>query len=427
MKRRTWLPGLLICVIAASAVAANLPDPWRAWRYSRSFPPGKAGERLELLLPEEVLQHSENHLDDLRVVDDRGAEVPYVIVADRALASGAVRKQVTLREKSFVRGQFTQIILDTGPQPAFHNRAALETPATEFMHWVQVDASDDALAWRILRQRAPISRVTENNITSNQTIRYSDTNARYLRLRVLGTSEQFPVTGAAVWFMPETREPAKTRIHAVLVPDPSVAPALTRWNAELGSSDLRVIEIVFESAQREFFRAVRVFRSEDSKEWEFVSGGQIYRFYVGDKVEEDLRVPVFPGAPARYWRVEIMNKNDAPLVDVRANLRRLSLAVLMIPEAGRTYRLLYGNARAGRPEYDLAKTLPSNMTQVLDPQDLAFGLEEATSNYTDPRPFSERHPNLLWLALGVAVILLAYSAMRSLRSAPAKSSGSDLD
>jgi hypothetical protein len=99
----------------------------------------------------------------------------------------------------------------------------------------------------------------------------------------------------------------------------------------------------------------------------------------------------------------------------------------MIPEAGRTYRLLYGNARAGRPEYDLAKTLPSNMTQVLDPQDLAFGLEEATSNYTDPRPFSERHPNLLWLALGVAVILLAYSAMRSLRSAPAKSSGSDLD
>jgi hypothetical protein len=42
--------------------------------------------------------------------------------------------------------------------------------------------------------------------------------------------------------------------------------------------------------------------------------------------------------------------------------------------------------------------------------------EELTSNYTDPRPFTERHPNLLWLALAIAVVLLSYAALRALRT-----------
>jgi hypothetical protein len=37
-------------------------------------------------------------------------------------------------------------------------------------------------------------------------------------------------------------------------------------------------------------------------------------------------------------------------------------------------------------------------------------------NYVDPNPFTERHPNLLWAALGLAVILLGYAAVRALRA-----------
>jgi hypothetical protein len=45
-----------------------------------------------------------------------------------------------------------------------------------------------------------------------------------------------------------------------------------------------------------------------------------------------------------------------------------------------------------------------------------LGPEEPTSNYADARPFTERHPNLLWLALGMAVILLGYAAVWALRT-----------
>jgi hypothetical protein len=88
--------------------------------------------------------------------------------------------------------------------------------------------------------------------------------------------------------------------------------------------------------------------------------------------------------------------------------------VIFRPRENRAYRLLTGNARAATPQYDLARTLriqPSDelLKLTLDP-------EEATRNYADPRPFSERHPNLLWLALGLAIVLLGYAALRALRT-----------
>jgi hypothetical protein len=88
--------------------------------------------------------------------------------------------------------------------------------------------------------------------------------------------------------------------------------------------------------------------------------------------------------------------------------------VLFHPKENRSYRLIYGNARASAPQYDLARTLHIQPNEVmLHPS--VFD-EELTSNYTDPRPFTERHPNLLWLALAIAVVLLSYAALRALRT-----------
>jgi hypothetical protein len=94
--------------------------------------------------------------------------------------------------------------------------------------------------------------------------------------------------------------------------------------------------------------------------------------------------------------------------------------VLFHPVQNRSYRLIYGNARAAAPQYDLARTLHIQANEVM--VHLGLGTEEATSNYADPRPFTERHPNLLWIALGVAVVLLGSAALRAMRT-PASATG----
>jgi hypothetical protein len=117
---------------------------------------------------------------------------------------------------------------------------------------------------------------------------------------------------------------------------------------------------------------------------------------------------------ARYWRVEILNANDAPLSSVRMSVAMSLRFVLFRPRENRAYHLLYGNDRATAPQYDFARTLRIQPNEVL--LHLNLGPEETTTNYADPRPFTERHPNLLWFALGIAIVLLGYAALRALRA-----------
>ena len=81
---------------------------------------------------------------------------------------------------------------------------------------------------------------------------------------------------------------------------------------------------------------------------------------------------------------------------------------------GRAYRLLYGNLAAHSPQYDLSRFLDAGAPKPVYLV-AALGPEELTRNYVDPRPFTERHPVTLWIALGIAIVLLGFSALRALR------------
>ena len=130
--------------------------------------------------------------------------------------------------------------------------------------------------------------------------------------------------------------------------------------------------------------------------------------------QESLEVSCYENGGPRYWRVEVLNGNDAPLSSARLSVLMPQRFVLFHAAADRSYRMVYGNARATAPDYDLGRTLQIPAVESMSHPSL--GTEEPTSNYLDPSPFTERHPNLLWAALGLAVILLGYAAVRALRA-----------
>ena len=418
MKRRLVASGVLIAAACACTFAADLPSEWRAWRYSRSIQtsPTTTSVYCSAHVASGVFPHAKNSLADLRIIDESGAEVPYSLTSEDA----GIKKQsrsVVLLENSYFPGQYTQVLLDLGKQAAFHNAVKIFTPESNFINWVEVAASDDAHVWRIVKARAPISRFRQENLEGNQTIRYSQNNARYLRLHIMQTAQQFPVTAAEISFSGEAVEMVREAVPVSLIPDSSALKSVTRWNADFDSAEYPVSEIVFDTPQAEFFRAVRVQTSGDAKEWSLACAGEIYRYKVGDKLEESLRVPVsrsYGAAGSRYWRVEVLNQNDTTLAGVSARLLMQSRRAFFEQKPGHTYRLLYGNARAEAPSYDLGRLLNVSGFKST-PALVEIGPEELTGNYTDSRPFTERHPNVLWVALGVAVLLLAYAALRALK------------
>lgn len=418
MIRRLASLLLLLSALAAAAFAADLPSAWHSWRYSRAIESPRPDVLNYVTVDREVFAHSENHLADLRIVDDLGNEQPYELRSRLTTPPQQTALATTLRENSFVPGQFTQVVVDLGDRASFHSSLRVQTPESDFINWVEVAASDDAHLWRIVKPRAPISRFRRENLEGSQTIRYSENNARYLRLRIQETAHQFPVTSVEVYSAPEVEKellPANgVPLTAMLLPDSTGPSSQTQWTVDLGSSTIPVAELQFETAQPEFYRAVRILTSADEKEWQSTGGGEIYRYSVGGKIEESLLVRCYEIWGPRYWRVEVLNGNDAPLSAARLSLALASRFVLFKPHPQRVYRLVYGNARATAPQYDLARTLRVQPNEEM--QHPGLSPEEPTSNYADPRPFTERHPNLLWLAVGIAVVLLGYAALRALRS-----------
>jgi hypothetical protein len=200
------------------------------------------------------------------------------------------------------------------------------------------------------------------------------------------------------------------------LPDPDSTAGITRWTLDLESANVLPNAVEFTTPDFEFYRAVRISTSEDGKEWSPAGGGEIYRYQLERRLENSDRVPVYGYRGGRFLRVEILNGNDAPLTLVQLTASMVPRLILFRPVQGRSYRLAYGNGKVQPPQYDLERTL--HVSAADKPFAAELGPEQENGGYKDPRPFSERYPELLWVALGLAVVALAYTALRTLRTRP---------
>jgi hypothetical protein len=333
-------------------------------------------------------------------------------------STNVVSTKTTLMENSFAPGRYTQLVLDLGNKAPFHNAVEIQTPQNDFIEWVTVEASDDAHLWRIAQPRAPFYQFRLQYREGVNTIPYSENNARYLRIHILDGAEHFWVAGANVFHKTVT-PPERIFLAQSFAGGAPSTPQRSAWIADLGASGMPVSGVSFEVAPPvEFIRTVEIFASDDDRKWLRVAQGEIYRYYQENVSQEQLTVLIpFGGARGRYWKVEVVNGNDAPLDGVTLQLSAVPRHIVFEQQPGRTYRLLYGQSRAEAPEYDLEKRLNAQQEDAAVAGQL--GPQELNSGWVDPRPWTETHDIFLWLVLLVAVMLLGYAAVRSLQRSAA--------
>lgn len=414
-------PALLVLAVFALTplcVEAQLSAAWRNWQYVRPItmepPAGPALARVTL--PMDIFGPARERLADLRVIDGTGTEVPYVLSA----RSGSRRREwrnATLSEVGFVPTKFTQAVVDAGGSRALHNLLEIRVEEKEFFAWVEVAASDDLRVWRVVRARAPVFRLQEEGRQDGQTVSYPQTRARWLRLRLLDGTTRVSVRHARVAYE-VIEEAERVPLPEPLGRDQESPPRESRWQVDLKTAHLPVSAVRFETARPEFHRPVRVRTSLDGKSWQDVCCGEIYRYHIeagldgSPRLQEALRVE-FSEAWGRYWRVAVLNRNDAPIADLVPILEGVPRHVVFRHTPGNSYHLLYGNSRAEAPQYDLARL--TSRTALDRAAAGRLGPEEANSAYVSPEPWTERHPVLLWAVLGLTVGVLGFLAMRSLR------------
>jgi Protein of unknown function (DUF3999) len=411
---RTWIAGAVLLALAVAAAADPLPKAWTNWRYWRPIElPATDSVRLAgLSLPQDVYLRAKTSLPDIRLIDDAGNEVPFARYA-REGSTISSNLPTEILENSFSRGDYTQVVVNLGESAPFHNAVEIHTGESDFIEWVSIEASDDAHQWRTVEERAPIFRFQQQNREGTQTVRYSPNNARYLRIRVLDGEKKFPIDSAQV-FSNTVEAPERSFLDESIVDEPTGQHAgENSWRVDMGTPALGLQEVRFAVNPAEFIRAVNISVSDDGNDWRPVAHGEIYRFLRDSTAEEHLRVDVPGDVTGRYWRITVVNGNDAPLPGVIPSLYITPVHIVFEQQPGRSYRLIYGQSRATAPQYDLARRINAEQEDVAGVGQL--GAEQETSNYADPRPWTEKNRYLMWVAMGLAVLLLGYSAVRSLR------------
>jgi hypothetical protein len=419
--RKIFALMLLILLTGVLAFAAGVPLPaaWQNWRFSRALilPEAPEPKLMSVTVPREVYASAQIRLEDLRVVDDQGREVPYVLYARHG---GTVVETcpTALVENRFFNGRYTEVMLDLGEHPTVHNGVALTTLNVTNGTLIEIAGSNDNREWGKLAVRPGTGRA-EPEYTFHleavsgglHNLEYAETQTRYVRLRFLDSIRQFPVTIAEA-FYEFVEEPERARVPVAFTPDENAGPKRSIWYADLGSALQPIDEIRFEAAQPEFHRKVRIITSDNDKDWDDGPTGEILRKRQGDTNEAQLRVSFSEEWGRRYWGVMVLNGNDPPLAGAQPALMTTPRHIVFRQEPGRRYRLLYGHDWAKPPEYDLAQLAGKKAVDSAPAGKI--GLEEENSAYVDPRPWSDRHPLVLWVALGIAVVVLGDSSLRAL-------------
>ena len=377
------------------------------WQYRRPLIVEQPYQVHAVVIDRTVYAASLPGLDDLRVA--RGSEeIPYVLETSAgSLEERELRPEIL--DRSAGRDGL-QLTLDLAGA-AKHNRLRVTTALKNFRIRVRIETSEDRRRWAIARDDGYIFDFSQGDRNvSVLTVEYPVSTRRYVRATFFGWTRTDAAASAwlthyqerpAVWQTVATAAPARfeDRNTTVLTFDLGVSAPHSRMHGQTGAAAVQ--------------RACAILSSDNAKDWEFVSQDVFYRF-----PDEPAPALNFPERHERYLRLRILNGDDRPLQVGSADFQTLERRARFLPTAAGEYALYYGNPKARAPRYDLAAILARSVPATAPEATIAAGPEQRNPAYRPPqapeKPWSERHPEILWVTLAAAVLGMGYVTVRFL-------------
>src|SRR4029077_15397252 len=208
--------GALAIAVAAQTCLAFDPNEWRNTQALEV--PAKGLVRVNI--PAATLDAAQPGLEDLRIVDSTGNQVPYLI--ERLLPDPESTIPPT-EFRSTIENGVTHLILKTGISTSIIG-VSLETPATRFMKAADVDGSNDGRTWTKLA--GGDSLFQSSNGAMKLRVSVPEGAWQFLRIPIdeLG-SPPVPFTGA---HLQKARTTAPAEAVAVTIKSRDESPGTTR-------------------------------------------------------------------------------------------------------------------------------------------------------------------------------------------------------
>jgi hypothetical protein len=414
------------CAALLVGVTAAPSDPPRRGAFERRIETALPGKAV-VVLDRDVYERARRDLGDLRVFDDRGRQVPYLLEGARDPVQ-PVPRQPRVLNRAFVRGESSSVTLDFG-SPVLKSELALSLSGDNFRRRVAVfgrNRHDDR--WETLTDGAYVFAVPPPAAARYETVLLPENNFQFLKVTVYdGPDDTAPVEIRQARARPqERRRPREQAMTVPLRADEDDRAHETRVVVDLGARHQPFRALVLDVADAQFFRGVVVEArvepppgrppSREGPYWRPLAEGTVYRYEEGGgRAHEQLRVEAC--GRERMLRLRIRNRDDRPL-----QLRALTVLtpverLVFDAEPGRTYALSYGSDALDAPVYDIARTVGDPAIWIAQAGEARLGEAGRRAEQAARAPWTERHPALLWAGLATLVLLLGTVTWRALRAA----------
>ena len=401
MMRTAW--GLLAVVLATSPAISY-------FKYERQLGTANESGQHYAVVDETVWEHALPNLDDLRLYA-ADKEIPYV---RRTMWGSRETEQKTVRllQPASLGGK-TQFLLDMAGVSEY-DRITLALKTKNYVAHARVEGQDDShgTQWADLGTTT-LFDLSDEKLGHNSTLQIPVSTYKYLRVTVDGLVKPSDVQGGsagieraqeAVWrdLSSEPRQTQEGKDTVLTFAVPKNIP-------------VERVMLTIDPAQGNFQRAIEVQSGKEA-----ITGvGEVTRIHIqrnGGKIDVDRTWLSLSTTGRGELRAVIHNGDDAPLRITGARLQQYERRIYFDCEAGSLLLLYYGDPKLNAPVYDYAKLFQSDASAAL----VQVGAEAANASYTgrpDDRPWSERHPAVLWAAILSAVAILGGIAVRSIKSA----------
>jgi len=373
----------------------------------------QAGAQNYFVVDEEIWNWAHPDLADLRIYDGE-SQVQYALSEQRGRTSSQEAAARILNLGSV--GGRTEFDLDmfdgnTG-QIGEYDRIRLNLDAKDFVVTASVAGSNE-LGAKMATQLPPATLYdfTREELGSNPVLKLPASSFRYLHVKLSAGISPAQVKGASIYNLQETKA-VWTGVGSCGAPSQIARTTVIRCHAPLHVPVDRV-RFHVDPTQVNFRRAIVISDASDH----YYGTHEITRVRMNRAgttvVSEEMDVPIEDRGSGQL-RITVDNGDNPPLA-ISGQLLSVERRLYFETQGKSLLRLYYGDDKLQSPVYDYARFFKADPAAAK--AEVGPGSHNpAYRGRPDDRPWSERHKAILWLAMLLAVVVLAALAIRGLKA-----------
>jgi hypothetical protein len=404
---------LYVLCLVGLPLAANAQQA----RAQAALPRITADGFYKIALTPAVTAYASNFFENVRIIDSKGVQVPYLLFEEREHAKTEFVKY-EIEKLEIIEDSCTIMVLKNAAKSAIDNVKLVVKNAQVYKH-ASLYGSDDKKTWYGLKESFVIGSVENPNGTFDiKTISFPSSDYVYYMLNIDDKNAGPLNIVEAGYYQNISGETNYQEVRAESVEQNDDAKTKTTA-ITIRLDTLQIIDKLTWDIDAPFYRrSAEVFtllKRTDKKGEEVEYEEFISEFDLNSRHENVLHLG---GNRLDNIVIKIDNGDNPPLSFTNIRVYQTSRYLTSWLKAGEQYSLTFGDERMEPPQYDLQyfkDMIPSSL-QPITPGNVDVRSEEVV--VAGATVFTTKI--FIWVAIGIVIVTLGYMSLRMIRETSVK-------